>query len=195
MFFFVSGQIHAQKEEKSWKTDTTRSGKQIRNAINVCPGGIAFGIFSVNYERLIKPNHGLVFRADYENIPKTYSDANIESYGMAFILNYRYHIGGGLESFYVGAYARYREYKGTGTQEGSTFDFRIPGATAGLNVGRRWIWKSGFTLNAALGYGYSVDRTYINPNNTYTENALNVFKNQYEFSDAFMGEFSIGYAF
>lgn len=191
----VSSNAIGQKEEKSWKTDTTRSGKEIRNAINVCPGGIAFGIFSANYERLIKPNHGLVFRADYENIPQTYSDANIEAYGMAFILNYRYHIGGGLESFYVGAYARYREYKGTGTHEGSTFDFRIPGATAGLNVGRRWIWKSGFTLNAALGYGYSVDRTYINPNNTYTENAVNVFKNQYEFSGAFLGEFSLGYAF
>ncbi|MCB2208271.1 MAG: DUF3575 domain-containing protein [Bacteroidetes bacterium] len=195
MFFFVSGKIHAQKEEKSWKTDTTRSGKQIRNAVNVCPGGIAFGIFSANYERLLKPNHGLVFRADYENIPKAYSDANIEAYGMAFILNYRYHIGGGLESFYAGAYARYRVYNGTGNQEGSIFDFSIPEVTVGLNVGRRWIWKSGFTLNLAFGYGYMESWRNIDTENPYNEAAVNVFEEQYDFMSPFYGEFSIGYAF
>jgi hypothetical protein len=192
---FLSGNIFAQKAEKSWKTDTTRSGKEIRNAINVCPGGIAFGILSANYERLLKPNHGMVIRADYDIIPKTYSDANIEAWGMAFILNYRYHIGGGLESFYVGAYARYREYKGTGTQEGSAFDFSIPDMTAGINAGKRWIWKSGFTMNLAFGYGFMTSQRNIDPENPYNEAAVNVFEEQYDFMSPFYGEFSIGYAF
>jgi hypothetical protein len=195
LLMLLSGNLLAQKAKESQKIDTTRSGKIIRNAINVCPGGIAFGIFSINYERLLKPKHGLVARLDYEAIPKTYSDANIEADGKAFVLNYRYHIGGGLESFYAGAYARYRVCKGTGTQEGVVFNFSIPETTFGLNVGKRWIWKSGFTLNLALGYGISFDKTNIYPDNSYTEASVNVFKNQYSFLGPSLGEFSIGYAF
>ena len=192
---FSVANVSAQEQKKRMKTDSTSTAKEFRHAINVCPGGIAFGIYSANFEYLIKPNHGLVFRADYEAIPKTYTDANINANGKAFIVNYRYHIGGGLESCYVGAFTRYREYKGNGTLESTNFDFSIPEVTVGLNVGKRWIWKSGFTLNLALGYGHFMDKRKVNHSTPAIESAIDDFQKDYDFFNGFLGEFSIGYAF
>ena len=46
------------------------TGAPPRNALNVCPLGVAFGIFSVNYQRQVGDHHGLVIRGDYEAIPE-----------------------------------------------------------------------------------------------------------------------------
>lgn len=190
-----SGNASAQSHEKFAKNDSVRSVKLARNAFNVCPGGIAFGFYSANFEHLFGANHGLVIRGDLETIPKTYSDANIDAGGKAVILNYRYHIGGGLNSFYAGAFARYRHIKGDGTLESGDFDFKLPECTVGLNVGKRWVWKSGLTLNFALGYGYAYDELKVNNSSQEAIDAINVFRDDYAFMNGFLGEFSIGYAF
>lgn len=126
MLVLFAGNASAQRHKNSKKEDSKNSVENVRTAINMCPGGIAFGIFSANVEHLFGDHHGLVLRGDYEAIPKTYSDAKIDARGKAAILNYRYHIGGGLNSFYAGAFARYRNYKGEGTLETEKFDFSIP---------------------------------------------------------------------
>jgi hypothetical protein len=184
----ASAQSHEKKDSEKWISPA-------RTAINMCPGGIAFGIYSANVEHLFGDHHGLVLRGDYEAIPKTYSDANIDASGKAVILNYRYHIGGGLNSFYAGAFGRYRNYKGEGTLETGKFDFSIPECTVGLNVGKRWVWKSGFTMNFALGYGYFYDEQKVNNSSQAALDAIDVFRDNYDFLNGFLGEFSIGYAF
>ncbi len=184
----LSAQSHEKKDSEKWISPA-------RTAVNMCPGGIAFGIFSANVEHLFSEHHGLVLRGDYEAIPKTYSDAEIDASGKAVILNYRYHIGGGLNSFYTGAFARYRNYKGEGILETGKFDFSIPECTVGLNVGKRWIWKSGFTLNFALGYGCAYDELKVNNSSQAAIDAIDVFRNDYAFMNGFLGEFSVGYAF
>jgi hypothetical protein len=191
--FFVEN-ASAQSQENKKKQDE-RWISPARTAINVCPGGVAFGFYSANVEHLFGENHGLVLRGDLETIPDTYSDANIESSGKAVILNYRYHIGGGLNSFYAGAYARYRKIKGDGSLENGDFDFKLPECTLGLNVGKRWIWKNGLSLNFALGYGYAYDELKVNNSSQAAINAIDVFRDDYTFMNGFLGEFSIGYAF
>lgn len=187
-----AGNANAQANKKA---DSERWISPARTAISACPGGIAFGFYSANVEHLFGENHGLVLRGDLETIPKTYSDANIESSGKAVILNYRYHIGGGLNSFYAGAFARYRNIKGDGALESESFDFKLPEYTIGLNAGKRWIWKSGFTLNFALGYGLAFDNLKVNNSSQAALDAIDVFRDDYAFGNGFMGEFSIGYAF
>ncbi|KOH45344.1 DUF3575 domain-containing protein [Sunxiuqinia dokdonensis] len=184
----ASAQSHEKNESERWISPA-------KTAINVCPGGVAFGFYSANIEHLFGENHGLVLRGDLETIPKTYSDAKIDASGKAMILNYRYHIGGGLNSFYAGAFARYRKIKGDGTLESGDFDFKLPECTVGLNVGKRWIWKSGFTLNFALGYGYAYDELKVNKSSQAAIDAIDVFRDDYAFMNGFLGEFSIGYTF
>ena len=177
------------------KVDSVKVPKEVKNALSTCPGGVAFGIFSVNYERLLAPNHGLVLRADYEMIPKTYSDAKIESSGYAFIMNYRYHFSGQMNSLFAGVYSRYRTYLGEGSLDGTDFEFTIPDVTVGVNLGRKWVWKSGFTMTAALGYGFSKDWTKVDHTTEGIEKAISSFEKEYKFLSPFLGEFSIGYSF
>ncbi|WP_347840433.1 DUF3575 domain-containing protein [uncultured Draconibacterium sp.] len=185
----------AQSHENKTTTGKEKWISPAKTAVNVCPGGVAFGFYSANVEHLFGENHGLVLRGDLETIPNTYSDANIESSGKAVILNYRYHFGGGLNSWYAGAYTRYRKIKGDGTLESGEFDFKLPECTIGLNVGKRWIWESGFTLNFALGYGYVYDELKVNNPSQEALDAIEVFRDDYAFMNGFLGEFSIGYAF
>ncbi|MCO6173421.1 DUF3575 domain-containing protein [Flavobacterium sp. NRK F10] len=166
-----------------------------RHAINFCPAGMAFGIFSANYEYLITPKNGIVVRLDYEAIPKTYTAATIESNGKAFILNYRRHFSGEMNSFYAGAYTRYRLYKGEGEINAQKFDFKIPEVTIGLNIGKRWVWKSGFNLNLAFGYGISFKDKKTSLNNMAVNTAVDSWEDSYDFINPFLGEFSIGYSF
>jgi len=193
IFFF--GNARAQENEHNAENDSTDLIIKYRNAINVCPGGIAFGFYSANIEHLFGDNHGFVLRGDLETIPKTYSAARIDANGRAIVLNYRYHIGGGLNSYYTGVYGRYRMIEGDGTLESGKFDFTMPEYTIGLNVGKRWIWKSGFTLNLALGYGYTHENLKVNNSSQEAIDAIDVFRNDYAFMNGFLGEFSIGYAF
>ncbi len=195
LFIFFLSNAQAQENDKRSESDSTNLIIKYRNTINVCPGGIAFGFYSANIEHLFGNNHGIVLRGDLETIPKTYSDAHIDANGRAVVLNYRYHIGGGLNSYYAGAYGRYRMIKGEGTLESGEFDFTMPEYTIGLNVGKRWIWKSGFTLNLALGYGYTHEKLDVNNSSQEAIDAIDVFRNDYAFMNGFLGEFSIGYAF
>lgn len=192
IYILSCGNLSAQETEESKSSETK---EEVVQAINICPGGLALGIISMNYERLISPSSGLMFRADYEAVPKTYSAANIKPYGMAFILNYRYHIGGGLNSYFLGSYARYREYRGKGELGDLEFDFKMPDLTFGLNLGRRWVWNSGLSITAAFGYGFSVETQKMDFANQDIRQAISVFEEQYDFINPFLGEISIGYAF
>ena len=190
-----AGYASAQSHGNNTKKDSERWISPAKTAVNVCPGGIAVGFYSANVEHLFGENHGLVLRGDLETIPKTYSDANIDANGKAVILNYRYHIGGGLNSFYAGAFGRYRKIKGDGTLDTGDFNFSLPECTVGLNVGKRWIWKSGFTMNITLGYGYAYDELRVSNSSQEALDAIDVFRDDYAFMNGFLGEFSIGYAF
>jgi len=192
---FVSKQSIAQTKEMDVARDTTSRSANFRNAVNFCPFGVAFGIFVINYEHLITPHQGMVARFDYEMIPKTYSDANIESNGYAFTLNYRYHFSGQMDSFFAGAYVRGQQYAGNGTLESDDFDFKINDFTLGLNVGKRWTWNNGLTATFSLGYGYDFKSRITSLDTEEVNNAIDAFESGYNFVSPFLGELSIGYAF
>ena len=191
----VVPQLFAQKEEKQSSNNSDEPRKEFKYAINACPFGIAFGIFSVNFERLVSDHMGQVFRVDYENIPKTYTNADIESSGWSFIYNYRYHIKPEMNSIFVGAFGRYRFYNGTGIIDGEKFDFKLPDFTLGLNLGKRWTWNSGFTATVAFGYGYSWKSRSLDDSTPEKEQAIDDWEKAYDFVNPFYGEISFGYSF
>ncbi len=195
LFLFFATSTFAQDGKSVSQMKLNSSAGGFNQALSMCPGGIAFGIFSANYQYMFAESQSLVARVDYEAVPKTYTSANIESSGLAFILNYRWHISGDLESYYVGAFARYRVFSGSGKIDSQNFDFKIPDQTFGINVGKRWVWNSGFTLNFTFGYGFQMKGRHADPSNPAIESAIDDYEDAYDFMDPFLGEFSIGYAF
>lgn len=189
------GNLSAKEKNIQSEQEITISGKRFSQALNMCPASVFMGIFSMNYELFVKSSHGFVARIDYEAVPKDYTDAKLKTNGLAFILNYRWHFSGAMESFYVGTYLRYREYFGTGTLGATKFDFRIPEQTLGLNFGKRWVWDNGFNLNLAFGYGIIRRTRDADPSSPAIRATLDDFEDEYDFIDPFLGEFSIGYTF
>lgn len=179
---------------QSSTTDDSNS-KIFKQALNFCPAGPIFGVYAINYEYLFKPHHGMIVRFDYEAVPNSYTDANIESSGVAFILNYRYHFSGKLASPFIGVYSRYKIYNGEGNLDSQDFDFKLNHFTLGLNAGKRWVWNSGFNITFQLGYGFDTSNRKSTPNNGTIETTLDVFEKSYDFIDPFFGELSIGFAF
>jgi hypothetical protein len=177
------------------KTVDNADSKTFKQALNFCPGGPIFGVYALNYEYLFKPHHGMLIRFDYEAVPKSYTDANIESSGVAFILNYRYHFSGKLGSPFIGTYARYKIYSGNGALDSQEFDFKLNHFTLGLNAGKRWVWNSGFNMTFQLGYGFDASNRTATPGNSSIESTLDIFEKSYDFIDPFFGELSIGFAF
>jgi len=136
-----------------------------------------------------------MIRGDYESIPNTYSDANIEVSGKAAIFNYRYHVKHGLESCFVGAFTRYRVYSGDGTLNQTPFDFDLKEVTVGLNAGKRWILKNGFNFNFVIGYGIFMDKMDSGSSDSDVLDAIHVFQDDYDLYNGLYGELSIGFAF
>ena len=100
-----------------------------------------------------------------------------------------------MESVFLGSFVRYRVYKGTGNTGTEEFDFTMPEFTFGLNIGKRWVWNSGFNITLALGYGFANNSKKPDIDNVSFINTLNKFEDEYEFLSPFLGEFSLGYAF
>ena len=166
-----------------------------RHAINMCPIAVAFGIFSVNYEYLINPSHGVVARFDYEAVPSSYSDAEIEASGKGMILNYRRHLSGSMASTFIGAYVRYRVFQGSGTSGATGFDATVSEGTVGINAGKRWTWNSGLNLTFGLGYGFYRVKEEAAPTSASIATAVSTFRDEYAFFNPSYGELSVGYAF
>ena len=192
---FLTGNVIAQEKVDIQAADTSSSVKKFNQAVNMCPGGIVFGIYSFNYEYLFVQTHGLVSRFDYESVSETISDDDIKADGYAFTLNYRWHLSEAMESFYLGSYVRYKYYIGNGTSGLTKFDFTLHDFTLGLNAGKRWVWNSGINVNIAFGYGISTLSKETDPATADVEETLDKFIDEYTFIDPFYGEISIGYAF
>ena len=192
LLMLLGGSLFAAEIDKTSKEKKINSFK---NAINTCPGGMIFGVYSLNYERMISPKNGIVARVDYEAISEKYSGDKYEADGLALILNYRRHLKPSLKSFYIGSYLRLRNYDGRGEAGEEKFDFEIGEFTAGLNIGKRWVWSSGFNLNFMLGYGFACIDKKITPDNDNSNASFDKFEDKYQFEGPLLGELSIGYAF
>ena len=184
-----------------WATgDAAAQGSGIESggpshAVNMCPIAVVFGVFSLNYEYLFDSSNGVVARFDYEAVPSTYSDAEIESSGKGLILNYRRHLSDSMASVFVGMYVRYRVFHGSGTSATTDFDATASEGSVGINVGKRWTWDSGFNLTFGLGYGFYRVHEDAEPTNASIATAVSTFTDEYPFFNPSYGELSIGYAF
>ena len=102
-----------------------------------------------------------------------------------------------MNSGFWGLFARYSNNKVTFTEEKNhrktDYTFDSESILAGINFGKRKVWKSGFTYTYRLGYGIPITRNldWINgkPDNHKT---YEVF---YTIVSGLDGELSIGFCF
>jgi len=192
---FINSNALAQVEEDSSLSKSNSPRSEFKHAVNICPIAPIFGFYSINYEYLISPKNGIIARFDYEDVPKTYTDASMESSGIGFTLNYRRHLSGEMNSLFLGAYTRYRIYKGSGELESEKIDLTLQSFSIGLNAGKRWAWDNGLNIVFSLGYGLDINNSETNPDDGSFDHIVDQFKQDYEFMSPFYGELSIGYAF
>jgi|GEM_PF-2791614 len=192
LFLFLNGHLFAQDIDDS---EGFPKRSTFRHAINTCVLGPFSGVFGVSYEYLISPHNGILGRVEYETVPKTYTDANIDSWGIAYSLNYREHFSHDLNTFFVGAFAWYRTYYGEGQLENIAFDVNLSSFTVGMNVGKRFVWNNGFNAAFSIGYGLKKVNRKATPSNAAIETVLDELEDSYDFSTPIYPEVSVGYAF
>ncbi|MCJ7552375.1 MAG: hypothetical protein MUO34_00700, partial [Ignavibacteriaceae bacterium] len=100
IYVLLTSNLFAQGKDTSL-TDLNSTRNNFNRSINMCPGGIIFGIYSANFEYLFTKSHGLVARFDYESVSESFSGEKIDANSYAIILNYRYHFSGNLESVFL----------------------------------------------------------------------------------------------
>ncbi len=164
-------------------------------AFGVSPGGAFLGSYSFNVEYLLDTHHGIVFRSDYRFLNDDVNNWDMHVTGRSFTVNYRYHMEGGMDAFYLGAFTRLRTYTGDGSSESMEFNFTRPDYTLGLNLGKRWIWDNGFAVNVSLGYGYVYKGQYSSHESVEVNLAIDDFMTGNDLWTGLQGEISIGYAF
>ncbi|MBK9759937.1 MAG: DUF3575 domain-containing protein [Flavobacteriales bacterium] len=169
-----------------------------KQAISVCALAIPLmNLYVINYEYLYQDRHGLAARLEYAPNLK---GENTRGDALGGVLNYRWHLSPKLSGFFVGPYARYRYVYGSGSVEGTEYDFEVPELNVGVNGGYRWVAKCGFNVVLAAGYGYSSAKERLTPSNDAVIDGFNAFKDADDANSSmldapFYGEFSIGYAF
>lgn len=189
---FSTIQLNAQKKLQQ---DTQNEPSQ---AINICAVAVpVMNMYVVNYEYLHQERHGLAARIEFVPSLKG-ADTKGTAWGAA--LDYRWHFSPKLNGFFVGPYARYRYSYGSGTAEGTNYDFKVPELNVGINGGYRWVTKFGVNILFAYGYGYSFGSEELSPSNADVISTFDSFKsaknrNNVMFDAPYYAEFSIGYAF
>jgi len=69
----------------------------------------------------------------------------------------------------------------------------MPELIFGANVKRRWVWNNGLHFKFSIGYTFKSRN--VSSDTTGFDKRLDSSKDEYNFSNLFLGELSIGYAF
>ena len=166
------------------------------NSVNVSPLGLAFGSYSVNFERLVTPHHGLLVEGQFS----TSSDDNNKSTSGGAALGWRLHFNGTQRSWFVGVMGAYNvgSAEATVTDNAGTraIDVSTTALSVTANFGKRWVFGPGINITFRFGLGWG---RY----NVTTESTDPSAKEAVEAVDALLaffpigidGELSIGFCF
>lgn len=186
-----------------WADDDSSYGEEFTQAFNINPAGIALGSYSANYEILFDQTHGVVLEGTFTRMKNGSDSGDSTTKGGGFGLQYRWHWSDAMESGFLGVFARYTTATGTGSAttnvngftSASNFDIKYTAATLGLNIGKRWVWESGFNIVFRIGYGYTkLDITTWNASSDIS-GTIDALKPVLQLIAGIDGELSIGYAF
>lgn len=135
-------------------TETAEQPAKI-NSVNFSPIGFLFGAYSLNYERLVDGQHGLIVEGSFSS--SSSGNTSSTSYGGNF--GYRWHWSKTQDSGFLGAMLGFASGSGEVKEIDRTVDLTISAPSVTMNIGRRWAWEGGFNITLRFGVGrafYSV---------------------------------------
>jgi hypothetical protein len=163
------------------------------NSVNVSPIGLLYGSYSVNYERLLGRQHGLLGEAQYTRS----SEDGIDSSGLGVMAGYRWHWSESQESGFLGANVGYTRAASEASVDGETYNVTASGFPLVANVGYRWCWDAGFNVTFRVGAGklMGLDLSTNSKDADAKEAVADVEKTYNKFPITFDGELSAGWVF
>lgn len=163
------------------------------NSVNVSPIGLLFGSYSVNYERLMGRQHGLLAEAQYS---RTSSDG-VDSSGFGALAGYRWHWSESQESGFLGVNVGFNTATSETSVDGTKYDVTASGFPIVGNVGYRWCWDAGFNVTLRFGVGklMGLDLSTNSKDPDAKEAVADVEKIYKKFPITFDGELSAGWVF
>ena len=164
--------------------------KEFKNAINIGFVGIQTTSLSINYERLMGGNNGIVIGMPILNF--------YDSKERGLSLNYRRHFRGAMSSGFWGIFANYslveNEVESTNESVKTEYKFSIKSFAIGPDIGFRWVDKSG--INLALRIGYGIPFSYFTWKNEPTDKDLaDDARFAFKIISGFDAELTLGYCF
>lgn len=173
----------------SQDSTSTRPKKIYRRAFQVKPLDPVFGRVTANYEHLINQKHGLYFEGSL--LDSRHSTGNV------FTIGYWRHREGKMSGKFWGPFIKIADYESEiqeKTDEGTRWRcYSIESVAAGLCTGKRWVYKSGFSIVFRVGYGYPfVDFKWVGDK---PEEGAGIIKGMLWLMEGLSGELSVGWSF
>lgn len=162
------------------------------SSIQIKPLSVFSARLALNYEVLVFQQHGIVLDADFNVLDIPYS---------SYAVQYRYHLNPYMDSFFVGVFCRYSNYKGVSLSfiynndglSGSSSEYSGTVVTLGLMAGYKLVFGNGIGLCFRFGAGYPF---YIkqpsSPSIDVNKVTFNIFT---AIADIMDSEISVGYSF
>ena len=177
--------------------------KLYTHAINTSPLGPILGLYALNYELLIGQKHGLFLEGIYIDYRGAIFKPSNPGVGGRLNAQYRWHMSGAMESFFVGIFARYYNFTYATTEKVVTngnnaivgFDMNITSYGVGLNIGWRWIGSHGENFAVRIGYGPSSASASATRSEQSILQRVADLKNGEVLYGGIDAEVSVGYAF
>lgn len=176
--------------------DVAEVSRQRANSVNVSPLGVLIGAYNVNYERLLSGGHGLLVEGGFTHL----SNDEVSATGFGGGLGYRYHFRGEMNGGFAGVnlHAARASADADVVSGGMrrTFDVDVTALSLTANIGRRWVWDSGFNITARIGAGYADYDLSSSSSDPDVQEAIDEVNDFYtRIPVAIDGELSIGWAF
>ncbi len=168
---------------------SVKAVKTYRHGLQVKPLDPIFGKYTMGYEFLINQRHGLYFEGSLMDSP--HSLGNIVTFG------YWRHREGRMGGKFWGPFLKIADYEAEvkeKTDEGTFWRrYSIESVAIGLCTGKRWLYKSGFSIVFRVGYGYPfVDFKWKGPK---PEEGAGLIEGMLWIMEGLSGELSIGWSF
>ena len=164
-------------------------GITYRNGVQVGMLELLWREYSVKYEHLFGVRDAL-------ELEGSIIDSKSGS-GYTLGISYRRHRPGQFTGRFWGPFLTFKdyddEYEEKVDDETVTHSYSIRGAVVGLNIGRRWIWGSGFS--GVLRFGYGVPLVDLVWSDTRPADHPDAIKGLLTFFQGFDAELSVGYCF
>jgi hypothetical protein len=186
-FFMIQSSLYAQEDSNAAQKQKTEEKK---HSVNASVLGFLTSDYALNYVNMFSGSHAVMVEGEFS----LKTDKNTSTYAYGGGIGYRLYMNPKQDSGFFGINARYRVGTWDTTVNSDPFSGVSTHYGVVVNVGRRWMFDTGFNLTIRIGTGYGKTTFDADQDNAaQAEKLMNGFVNLLPIT--FDGELSLGYCF